>query len=197
MTILVVTVGAMAQTPNNVSTNKIKQRVQDFHNAEIIENDKKLAGLLTDNFNETKIDGRGVETTASKEKILQELRAADLPKELRRVFSKVKLTNEITDFSAQESDGKAVFKYNLTKHSQLKISKDSSDELKKIERFEVVGTSILRNGKWLLDSIQITFAPAKNIEEARNEIDDAFRFDMALVMLMAEAQAKKSERKPN
>jgi hypothetical protein len=138
----------------------------------------------------------GAETT-SKDEILQQFRDINLPKELKKAFSKVKHTTEITDFSVQESGGKANFNYNLTKQSRLKISNPSRDELKKIERFKVVGTAILRKGKWLLDSVQITFTPAKNIEEARNEIDDAIKFDMALARLMAEAQAKKSEQKPN
>ncbi|MEZ5426660.1 MAG: hypothetical protein R2747_10370 [Pyrinomonadaceae bacterium] len=44
-----------------------------------------------------------------------------------------------------------------------------------------------------LTSLQKTFAPSDNVDQARRELDEAIRFDLALALLMAEGDKKNSE----
>ncbi len=196
LAILVVAVGAMAQTPNKVSAGNIKQLVKDVHNAEFTRNIEKLANLLTDNFKETNIDGRGARTTLLKETFLDVLSEKDAPEAVKKVFSRIVFANKINNFSVRQSGAKANFKYKLTVRKSLKtVSENPPVEFKEIYRLKIVGTAVRRNGKWLLDFRQLTFIRPQNIEQAKKEITDGINFNMALVRLVVEA--KKSEQKPN
>ncbi len=175
---------------NDNSVREIEQLATEFHDAEIKWNVERLGNILTEEFQETRTDGSGV-VTKPKAGIISELRGKDMPETLRKVFKLIESDRKIADFSAQPVGDKANFKYKLTERSTLKIASENQPfDLNKIERFEVSGTAVRRDGKWLLASLRKTFLPAQNKEPRRNEIDEGIKFDLALVGLMVEALQK-------
>jgi hypothetical protein len=171
---------------------KIGQLANEFHYAEITWDATKMESLVTSDFVEDRTDGRGTQTRR-RARILSDLRGENLPENLKEVFSKqINSLNELTDISVQRSGRGARFQYKLTERRSLKIPNENPPtEFMRIERFDVSGTAVHRNGKWLLVSLAKTFMPNKQTKEGKEELDAAIKFDLALAVLMAETLKKK------
>ena len=167
------------------TNRELRKLITEFHDAERVLNSEKMKVLLDDDFKGTTSSGYGTATFSKSQIVGEDL--GDKVEILRKVLSNVVTSNKISPLLIKGGRNTAQLKYSLTLRMQLKAP-DTAETFKYLERFEIKGTAIRKNGKWQLKTLDKK-VPTHKI--ADDEITENLNFGIMLVALVLEEEKRR------